>query len=640
MNIKAINFKPIATSALTLLGLLASTQTHSQTLSKEITVAKDVVPEERAASRLILTPQLVLPAIKPAQLKWAERGVTPTMRDQWIATLPPVGYASTVEPSPWRGYISAGYLPLAETSISAGYAIVAKKDTRVNASLQYDGSSINHRAYAIKGDANSVNPDYEHIKYNTQDLRLGIDASHTFGSIGTISGRVGYGLSAFNHPTYYDKGYDQTANIVDLRLAWNGSVGERFSYGAKIAYDYFGFTKGTPEPIGYATLTAPGDTMTSLPKGNKNSTFLAQANAAYTISSALSVGADVMWTTTSFSDAIAYQTKSYDPMYNTGIQKAFECIGLGRYAYSMTEVNPYLRWRNSELGLTVKGGVGLQIAAGDAGQTRWTPDARLEWAPTSWLGLRASLNDTRVDIGTLASRFARDRYINPNQVAGPSWDKWRTEAGIVVGPFYGASIEAWGGKAVRSSLFMPTIYSPMATGTIDDATKTITIEEQPAIFPGNYINIDDFDDVYYGAAINYSYRSIVTARLSWEGAPQGFAKGNAARLDRASSLVGATLELHPIKPLDVEMSYTVANGRSLYTYAFPFNTDGTQSLTPTTSQIDLGRAASFDLGATFRINDQFNVWARVENILNDRWELTTGLYNKGRTGLIGLSYRF
>ena len=74
----------------TLLAALVALNASGQSLSKEITVDKDVVPQEREASRMVLTPKLVLPAIQQKSLRWSDRGVAAPVSPT-VATLPPGG---------------------------------------------------------------------------------------------------------------------------------------------------------------------------------------------------------------------------------------------------------------------------------------------------------------------------------------------------------------------------------------------------------------------------------------------------------------------------------------------------------------------------------------------------------------------
>jgi predicted porin len=231
-------------------------------------------------------------------------------------------------------------------------------------------------------------------------------------------------------------------------------------------------------------------------------------------------------------------------------------------------------------------------------------------------------------MGTKAERYDRNRYINPNQIAGPEWDKWRVEGGFIVGPFSGASIEAWAGAAKMSTWFAPTVY----LSTSDYFDNNVA-----DVYMGTGAEVEDFSDVHYGIAVNYDYRDIASLRVSWEGAPQEFNKGYAEALDRAKSLFAASVGVHPVKPLDITLSYSVRSGRSTYSITpvdnpliFPYSYN----------RLSLGNAASLDLGATYRFTERFNVWAHVENLLNKKWQQVYGIPNKGITGLVGVAYRF
>ena len=72
-------------------------------LTKEITVEKDIVPQEREASRLNRTPSLSLPKIDMKRLRWSDTAVPAPVTNS-ISLLPPASYASTMARSPYRGY--------------------------------------------------------------------------------------------------------------------------------------------------------------------------------------------------------------------------------------------------------------------------------------------------------------------------------------------------------------------------------------------------------------------------------------------------------------------------------------------------------------------------------------------------------
>ena len=50
---------------------LMSQLTQSQDLSKEITIEKEIVPEKRSASRMMVSPAVTLPAVSQKQLRFS-----------------------------------------------------------------------------------------------------------------------------------------------------------------------------------------------------------------------------------------------------------------------------------------------------------------------------------------------------------------------------------------------------------------------------------------------------------------------------------------------------------------------------------------------------------------------------------------
>ncbi len=298
-------------------------------------------------------------------------------------------------------------------------------------------------------------------------------------------------------------------------------------------------------------------------------------------------------------------------------------------------MHPYLRWKNDNL--IVKAGVGIQIAGGDCGSNRVRPDLRVDWTPSASFAIWGQLNDRRVNMQTLGDLYDRNRYVGRDCNAGPMLDKLHVEGGIIIGPFAGASIELWGSYGRVSSYYTPAVIS-LPQGNVGSLNSGVSESPfSPYFTIGQYMVIDDFTDMSYGAAFNYDYRDIASLRISWEGAPQEFDRGNINSLDRARSVFAATLGVHPINPLDISLGYTVRSGRCLYgikpDYPGLFNPFEYM-------KYSLGTAASLDLGATWRFSDRFNVWGTVENLLNRDWQIVYGIPNKGVTGLVGVSYRF
>lgn len=628
----------------TLLAALVALNASGQSLSKEITVDKDVVPQEREASRMVLTPKLVLPVIQQKSLRWSDRGVAAPVSPS-VAILPPAAYASSITPSPYRGYVMAGYFPTFQLGVSAGYKLIKTDNSDLNVWMQYDGSSVKRKAPFNEGKKiGYYSPDKGKTTYNTQDVNVGVGGAHTFAGVGTLSGRVAYDLSSYNFPTLITKGFNQSINRFDIDLGWQSQIGS-FDYSVNLGYDYFHLSKVRDESVTTHDFAENIRSTTILDLSSRNEkTLSASFSGRYAISEFWHVGADIDFTDINRSRSENKRCRvsgkwsdDKDIIINIPPETSYTVYYTTLYGggYNITEMHPYLRWKNDNL--IVKAGVGVQIAGGDCGSNRVRPDLRVDWTPSASFAIWGQLNDRRVNMQTLGNLYDRNRYIGRDCGAGPMLDKLHVEGGIVIGPFAGASIELWGSYGRVSSYYTPAVIS-MPQGNLSSFNGSASESPfSPYFTIGQYISIDDFIDMSYGAAFNYDYRDIASLRVSWEGAPQEFDKGNINSLDRARSVFAATLGVHPINPLDISLGYTVRSGRCLYglkpDYPGFFNPFEYK-------KYSLGTAASLDLGATWRFSDRFNVWGTVENLLNRDWQIVYGIPNKGITGLIGVSCRF
>ena len=111
--------------------LFAAFSAQAQKLSTEITVERTVVPAERAATRLnSVSPSIVPATVQDTRIDMAEYGQPGTLtRSSYL--LAPAAWADTFALSPYRGYVSAGYFPVYNLGVSAGYRLLQTSDTRL-----------------------------------------------------------------------------------------------------------------------------------------------------------------------------------------------------------------------------------------------------------------------------------------------------------------------------------------------------------------------------------------------------------------------------------------------------------------------------------------------------------------------------
>ncbi len=580
------------------LGICFAAIGHAQEpLSKEITVEKEIVPQEREASRLFQQPQLLLPSIHLKRLNWSDRAVIAPVTPS-ITVLPPNKYASSVTAPNTRGYFDIGYFPSFQLGASAGYRFVDDEYTRLGAWMQYDGSQYSkENVYGLKP------------TYKSHDFTLGADLQHTFDGIGTLSADIAYGFNSLWFPVFgydnsgnvaVDDAFNRSANRAGINLGWSSLFGN-LDIHASVNYGYFGFSKAYP-----------GTGLKALTDGS----FSVNVGASYPLSKSSVIGADISYSSTSFSENLSVLL---------GQNYEFEGILSPAVSFGVVDLAPYFISR----GDTYSARLGIELTAqtGEISGVNIGPDVRLDWMPSQQFSVYAQIKAAHVTINTLGSMLDRDRYINPSIIYLPTRTKGQLDLGIVIGPFSGASFEAWGGIGSYDNANMPILYQ----NEYSSANPVAYIQTLGMYAPMNFKSFN------YGIAFNYAYSDLLKVKLSYEGAPQEHDTGYIEWADRAKSVIEASLTITPIKPLDLTVAYRRRADRAV------------MSVRPESAEIfkgyiysmtPLGDVNSLDLSATYRFNERFSVWANVENLLGEKWQLTYGVPNVGITGLVGIGYKF
>ena len=317
-------------------------------LTKEITVEKDIVPQEREASRLNRTPSLSLPKIDMKRLRWSDTAVPAPVTNS-ISLLPPASYASTMTRSPYRGYLDLGYFPSMQIGASAGYRFLDTESTIVNGWLQYDGSQYKRE-----------NSEANKLTYKDHSAELGLGVSHYVGDIGTFEANIGYGFSSYNYPTLTADDFNQSVNRFNLGLGWSSAL-SNIDYTIKAGFGYFGFSKA------YSTL---------LDKAAKEINGSVNADVRYYFSPSNSIGAELGVTFAKYSDGReiiltpANDESRATPSYLSDL--------VSRTA-GVASVKPYYMY--SMDAFSARLGVNVSHSWYDGGKTHVFPDVKLAITP-------------------------------------------------------------------------------------------------------------------------------------------------------------------------------------------------------------------------------------------------------------------
>lgn len=568
----------------------ATVGSSAQDLNTEVTIEREVVPEERPATRINSNPAISLPDIEAKKLNFSERLITaaPT---PGISHLEPASYADSLEFSPFKGYFDLGYFPTFNLGASAGYKFIHNETTRLNGWLQYDGKSYD-----------GTLSDGTEDTFRDHTVAVGVGLQHRVNLLSTIEVGLRYAFTDFNQPSL-DEDYSQNVNRVDLSAHWHSSHND-VAYNIGLGYGFFGFGKNGIVDV----LTQEGDNALKAVKENR-----------FTVEGGVSMGLDE-FDSSKIGLNLDATFLHYNAMANTHTVVDANYFARrfieneGSITHGVISLTPYYRYGNETVSARIGAKVEASINSGKAFHI--APDVQLTWTP-------ATLFAASVNFGggehhnTLGSLFDYTHYLAPMYAYENSHIPFTIDARLVFGSWKGFSMEVFGGYARANEWLMPTVISG------SDLT----------------FNAIDIKGWHAGIAASYKYRDMVTARVSYEAAPQSFEKSYYLWRDRAKSVINASVTVTPISPLDVTISYEYRGNRATYDWS-GVETSIFDIPVDVYEKRDLGDVNNLSIGGVYRFTPAFSVFAQVENILDEKYQILYNIPSQGLSGLVGITYKF
>lgn len=559
--------------------VLMAQLTQSQDLSKEITIEKEIVPEKRNASRLMLSPAVSLPVVSQKQLTFSEYGSSALVAPQ-LAFLEPAAYADSLTAFPYRGYVDLGYFPIYNTALSAGYRIIDKQSTLLNTWLQYNG-----KVY----DGEILNEPIGDVTMRSHEASIGLNFKQKVGAVSQLMADVAYSYNYFRVPfgVYrYDSQahYNQSVNHIETSLGWKSATG-KIDYDANVEYGYFDFAK-------HGALYSSPEIMNAMSPVRENR-FALKGQLSYIINECARVGADV--------NAHYLDYNRDYVIVEDSPSLALIMKDLAQDDYGIVSLTPRLDYAHETFSARIGARVDVCINSGRA--LYIAPDVNVHWKPVSVLSVYGRLGGGQY-VNTMSQLYNDMQHMLPMRAYSHSSLPITADMGVTLGPWRGVALEAYGRYAKADDWLMPMIdrtvgfYSPC------------TVE-----------------GMMFGASARYNYRNIVELKVVYETAPQGGTKGYYAWRDRAHNVVDASLVITPIKPLDITVVYQYRSDRQAEAYYYK-------------TMLDLDDVSNLSLGGVYRFTPSLSVFARFENILDADYHLLSGLPAQGFSGLIGVGYKF
>ncbi|MDE6403777.1 MAG: hypothetical protein K2K86_08220 [Muribaculaceae bacterium] len=566
--------------------LSASMALTARDYTKDVDVTVELQPQVRAASRLDIAPRAIIKNFPHSTLQYSGSAVVMPVTPM-LPAIQPVGMNPISTPSPYAGYLVAGYMPWGDFGVSAGYRLVGTASTRLNIMTQLNRNS--YKGYMPFSDPSTD----RRARLSTTDYELGLDMSHRAGA-SMLTAATSLYLSHFNYPG--GTMAPSTQNVSDYRLdaKWQSTPDEtRSRYDIEAGINRFGFGKAC-FPVEFAA-PEDGRPLTDL-------TWNVGASGQYMFSRQFGLGVSVSYKSSSLSRRYVYMPGEAD--FHDG----------GRFTRGVLSVGGAFRFVYDSFNGHI--GPGVDFGTGDYHATRTGAQGLISWNLSPYIVVYGTV-ESGTDLNTLATLYDRSRYAAPLSVAGPSFLDGDLKGGINIGPFRGFAVKLAGGFAKASHWALPVMADGVST------------------FAGGRLNT-----AYYNASIEYNNGR----RLSVGADIQGVVSNTTEHAyykwtDRARLVLDAHVTWRPIDELTLEGGYELRASRKISTVT-TMQSDPTEPIVTEYGFLGLGRISAGRVSVNYAFTEQLGAFVRLDGIGQARYLLSSGMPGQRLRGLAGISLKF
>ena len=555
---------------------LVGISAFAQDINKEITIEKEIVPEQRAATRLPVTHLVLSTATQAPSLEYnlVDRGVGIVPR---FSALAPSATAAAIEPSPYRGYAAIGYFQIYNLGATVGYNLINSSTTNLGASAEFIGYNYKSGYY---------NQLMKEQKIGCNDVTANVALLHYFDRNQQLTMNAGFGFGAVDAPMplwYQD--IDNKSLRANLDARWRaGSATQSYTVG--VHGGLFNYLNNYSERLEL-----------NCRESMKEVTFGGDFGMIY---GPYSIDVDA-----SFRRNGDFNT----PIVPVG-QKYYmiEHISDSKFI-SIVSATPAFTFDNND-GLRVRAGVKVQYVGGSYGKIRVAPDVTCTYIPFPLLAVQADVTGGEV-MNSLADMYQISPFTSSHVAYLTSNIPFDANVRVVAGPYHGASAELFGGYSMVRHWLMPyyngKMYAP--------------------------VNMDGW---HVGVKVSYSLGTWLDVWASGEFAPNSFKHGYYMWRDHAKAVAKANLSVNPISKLKLSVGYEFRSGRRIWGFGAlsSYNTQGDQLLVNQKTFNNL----SAEIAYQYRPSVTF--FARGQNLMRHQTTLYNDIPAQGITGLVGVEVKF
>lgn len=561
-------------------------------LDREMTLEREYAPTVQDANKVNTLPQIKEPQVTKRAISYSSFTLA-TDPEKQIALLPSGNIMTQMDYNKRRGYLNVAAGMHLNINGDFGYHILSTEKDKLNVFLSHRSTNGNIDYIQIE----------DQVKAKLNDNTGGINYAHTFekaflnlGGKYNYSGFNYYGLPINNMSSLpvedllskADRETNQVNQTIQAKIGIEAKEDAAFFYLIDLDYINFshkyGLSKELDGPTEH-TLDAKFD-FSAFFNGNQR----------------VGVGGQVEY--------FAYNL----PTYPAGVPN---CAFAN---HAEVTLSPYYKIAGENW--NVKLGANVMFVTGEDNSFTASPNiaADVEVADKTVLYLKA---DGRLYSNSAYETSLVNRYFNPTEEIAPTREWLNGQVGLKCGAAPGFWFDVFAGYKIRSSdaLFVPSFtFNEGEFGNYSNALSGI-----------------DTKAFFAGANLKYSYQNFLDIQLkgvynSWKGNYNDEWEGGSSNADltyvygRPKVEINADVTVKPIDKLAIGLNYYLATDR--YTRLFAME------------DYKLNNINELNLQVGYTFNDTFGAYIKVNNLLNQQYEMYYGYPMQGINIMGGVNINF
>ncbi len=576
--------------ALTNLTAVGSAQNNDSTVHRSVDVSREFQPVINDAGKIISSPKIIEPSVDKSSPIYSN--ITTPLKIEHNIHLLKAEELLNIPPLAKKGFLRLGLGYPLNTLGDFMYPIWSNENNRLDVSLNHLGAWVDKKHSKTSGSLK-----YNHL-FKTFDLYTGVSGRHDYfnyygrsfaGETPVIMSDVSakYGQNAIYSSPQFDmiSLYDISGMpLNDTHWRFHANVGARsLPLAANLIFD---------ASLNYDRFKAVGTNLI------ENQILM-----------------DALFNVPFDRNRIGIDFEAYNFTYNKELSKDFS----SKDSYTVLKINPFWKMEGDEWFLKL--GVKTGISIGQGQTFTPSPDVAAQWnVLPDYLAIYGGVTGD-LTVNSLSRIYNENRYVSSNIRLHDTYTPIDAYAGIKLSPAYNLMFDVFGQfKMIDNQYFyVNKHYTAISLPAVDDLNLT------------NFYH-NRFDVVYSKAN-----RASVGMRTTWDykNRINLYLKGAYHHWDVKTEEQAWHL---PKWDADFGVSAKITNDISASTQ-FIFQ-DGRYAKLSNPAGTKLNPVLDWNLGASYAYRDWLSVFAKLNNILNKKYDMYNGYDVQGINVMVGAAFSF